>query len=444
MCQNWYRLRVDLMTLVVVSVTLALSLSVANAGKTPPPPPRPVTYTWKPMPMPAGVTNLTATGMNNHGQVLAWGYLWNSAPRPGQQEVINLFDEIMNDPDLEIFPSAELLNIWPKDTDTGKFTMQWPPGTFEFRFDHAVINDFGQDQPPFAEFGQIAAEFWAWLPNVRDWGHAFRYTPAHMDADGNFKHAQLIDLGVPSVGASTYPAAINARGDVVGRAEGVEMVAVLWLQDPSDLAKVDIDLTFSDALDGLGGRPFGILALGINDLGEVTGNMRVSGIVHAFRFTPTASSRVQDLGVLYAANPNSQGRDINNTGQVAGMSYVTRPKNDYYCRYGTPHAFRYTDGEGMVDLGALTSGGLTSASHINSIGNVIGSARTSYSQQYVPTWFLYTNTAGMLDILKLVGNLPPGANGDNFTVSDINDYAGNFGQICGTFSGVPFILTPDK
>ena len=98
----------------------------------------------------------------------------------------------------------------------------------------------------------------------------------------------------------------------------------------------------------------------------------------------------------------------------------------------------------MVDLGALTTGGLTSASHINSIGNVIGSARTSYSQQYVPTWFLYTNATGMLDILKLVVNLPSGANGDNFTVVDLNDYPGNFGQICGTFSGVPFILTPDK
>ena len=84
------------------------------------------------------------------------------------------------------------------------------------------------------------------------------------------------------------------------------MVAVLWLQDPSDPAKVDIDLTFSNALDGLDGRPFGILALGINDLGEVTGNMRVSGIAHAFRYTPTASPRVQDLGFLYPANPDSR------------------------------------------------------------------------------------------------------------------------------------------
>jgi probable HAF family extracellular repeat protein len=442
MCKNWYRLRVGLMALVALSVALVLSRSMANAGKTPPPPSRPVDYTWRQMPT-TGM-NLTATAMNNHGQVLASGYLWNSALSGAPTEVIDLYDKIMNDPDLEIIPSAELADIWPKDTDTGKFTMQWPPGTFELRFDRAVINDFGQNEPPFAEFGQIAAGFWAWLPNVRDWFHAFRYTPAYMDADDSFQHAQFIDLGALSVGASTTPAAINARGDVVGRAEGVETVAVLWLQDPSDPAKVDIDVTFSSALDGLDGRPFGVLALGINDLGEVTGNMRVSGIGHAFRYTPTASSRVQDLGVLYAANPNSQGRDINNNGQVAGMSYVTRPKSDWYCRYGTPHAFRYTDGNGMVDLGALTTGGLTSASQINSIGNVIGSARTSYSQQYVPTWFLYTNATGMLDILKLVVNLPSGANGDNFTVVDLNDYPGNFGQMCGTFSGVPFILTPDK
>ena len=144
MFRNWKWLRVGPMALVASSVALVLCLSDAHAGKTPPPPSRPVNYTWTPMPMPTEVTNLTATGMNNHGQVLASGYLWNSALPGAPTEVIDLYDAIMNDPDLEIIPSAELAGIWPKDTETGKFTMHWLTGTFELRFDRAMINDFGQ------------------------------------------------------------------------------------------------------------------------------------------------------------------------------------------------------------------------------------------------------------------------------------------------------------
>ena len=421
MCKNWYRLRVGLMTLVALSVTLVVSSPVAHAGKTPPPPTRPVNYSWTPMPVPAGIS-LAAKGMNNNGEVLTAGeggaYLW----RTHDNAVVNLVNLILNDSNIEIVPSAELWDALPKD-GSGNPTQKWPPGAISFRFDFATINDGGQ----------IAAQFNFLMTTGATCSHAFRYTP-----EQGATPAQFIDLGTPDGWADSFAKAINKWGEVVGHAEygPYGSVALLWMLDDQNPAYLVSNEPFMNALiDGH--------AYGINDVGQVTGNMLVSGSAHAFRYDMNTGGSPVDLGVLYSANPHSLGRDINNNGQVVGISYVTRPKNDWYCRYGTPHAFRFTDGKGMVDLGALTSGGLTSASHINSKGNVIGSARSAYPS-YVPTWFLYTDATGMLDVLKLVVNLPSGANGDNFTVSDINDYAGNFGQICGTNAGVPFILTPDK
>ena len=134
MFQSWKWLRVGLMTLVVVGAALALLLSVVEGGKpAPPPPPPPVTYTMRLMPpLPEG-TSLYAAGMNNHGQVVAWGYLWKTA----NDEVINLADLILNDASIEIVPSDEFRATLPKDPDTGKPILKWPPRTINLRFESA-------------------------------------------------------------------------------------------------------------------------------------------------------------------------------------------------------------------------------------------------------------------------------------------------------------------
>ncbi|MCU0962151.1 MAG: hypothetical protein MUF48_18810, partial [Pirellulaceae bacterium] len=373
MFQHWYRLRVGLMTLVIVGAAATTFPPGVEAGKPAPPPTPPVTYTLRLMPLPAG-TSLCAAGMNNHGQVVASGYLWKTATN----EIINLASTILNDDSLQIVPSAEFTAAL-----AGNPGGTWPLG-MELRFEFATINDFGQDvSPPLAGFGQIAANFSFMTAAGVGTEHAFRYTPTHSDGQGHSIPAQFIDLGVPSGWGSSFARGINKWGDIVGCAEygPYGSVAVLWLQDAWDPAKVALDLEFSAAL--IDGR-----AYAINDFGQVTGYMLVSGATHAFRYTPMDPHPLKDLGVLYTPNPGSDGRDINASGDVTGTSYVTRPKDDYYKRDGTPHAFIYTDASGMVDLGALTSSGTSSASHINDLGQVVGGARLYPGA--VPAYFLYT------------------------------------------------------
>jgi probable HAF family extracellular repeat protein len=88
---------------------------------------------------------------------------------------------------------------------------------------------------------------------------------------------------------------------------------------------------------------------GINDNGQLTGaSFTIGGENHAFVWTPTTtpggtSGTMFDLGTL--GGTFSEGRGINASGQVAGVSYTTGN--------AATHAFLYTSGSGMVDLNSL-------------------------------------------------------------------------------------------
>jgi probable HAF family extracellular repeat protein len=152
---------------------------------------------------------------------------------------------------------------------------------------------------------------------------------------------------------------------------------------------------------------------GINDAGQVTGYSRflrtdvpeVSGIYHAFRWTPNVGFEdLNTLGGLF-----SSGLAINASGQVAGNSQISS---------GEFHAFLWTPGLGMRDLGTLgeslpnsppfPSIAPSAALGINSAGHVVGEAKSpaASSTPRFQRAFLWTSATGMLDLNALVPQIP--------------------------------------
>ena len=255
--------------------------------------------------------------------------------------------------------------------------------------------------------------------------HAFRCSIGV--AGGTVTATALEKLPEPAGYPWGLPAAINNPGDVVGQVENSdnppgEWRAVLW---PAEGGVQQLASVFSAAFD-------------VSDTGKVSGFMYTSPQQHAFLYDPS-SGKTSDLGTL-PRYPQSFGYAVNNSGQVAGRCYGG----------GRPvHAFRYTPGVGMVDLGSLAGDSASQASSINSAAHVVGLSIKDVSKQ---RGFLYTDANKMLDLTTLITNAPAGF---SFRPEAVNDYdvvTGSpykFGQIAGTayvngvFAGV-FLLTPDR
>src|SRR5262245_26508897 len=94
---------------------------------------------------------------------------------------------------------------------------------------------------------------------------------------------------------------------------------------------------------------------------------------------------VTDLGVLSAFDA-SQAGGVNASGQVAGWSTSTAARID--------HAFLWTGGSGMQDLGTLVFDS-SSALAINAFGQATGEVYNSAGPSHA---FLWTNTTGLSDI----------------------------------------------
>jgi len=109
-----------------------------------------------------------------------------------------------------------------------------------------------------------------------------------------------------------------------------------------------------------------------------------NGALHAFLYTP--GSGMTDLGTLGGGTSN--GYAINASGQVTGQAVKTG---------GVFHAFLYTPGSGMMDLGTL-GGGSSTGYAINADGQVTGEAVTAGGDIHA---FLYTKR-GMRDLNSMI------------------------------------------
>jgi probable HAF family extracellular repeat protein len=234
----------------------------------------------------------------------------------------------------------------------------------------------------------------------------FRFTPA--TADGP---SILEILGTPDDGfTNTDAKGINDHGDVTGRASLADGGhAVIWSPTKGTVVIPRLEGHDTSASD-------------INNNFQVTG---LSGgfLYRAWRWSETDG--LQNLGLLRGSG-FSAGNGINDSGQVGGASTVGQSQ----------HAFRYTDGVGMVDLGTL-GGSFSNGGEINKYGDVVG-VSTLKGRVTVIHLFLYTDSLGMVDLEKLIVDLPPALSG-KLDAPAIND----MGEVCGFADGAgAFLLTP--
>jgi probable HAF family extracellular repeat protein len=130
-------------------------------------------------------------------------------------------------------------------------------------------------------------------------------------------------------------------------------------------------------------------AYAINAGGQVVGYASTSGSSgnnHAFLWS--SGGGMQDLGTLGGAL--SYANAINAGGQVAGYSYTS----------SSTHAFLWSSGV-MKDLGTLTGGGVSYATALNAGGQVAGYSSTGTGYHHAFHW---SSGGGMVDLGTLGGN----------------------------------------
>ena len=183
------------------------------------------------------------------------------------------------------------------------------------------------------------------------------------------------------------------------------------------------------------------VGLSINESGQVAGESRIGPgeATRAFRFTEGAG--MINLGTL-PGGTSSTGNGINNSGQVVGQSdyglvanpsdtalianprqtgSVVNPKfrfKGFPPLFG-PHAFLWTEGAGMRDLGHL--GGTSEAMALNNNGIVVGWSMVADGGFRAFRW---TEAGGMIDLNTL---LPRNSGWVLLVAWDVNDR----GQITG-------------
>jgi probable HAF family extracellular repeat protein len=194
----------------------------------------------------------------------------------------------------------------------------------------------------------------------------------------------MVDLGPPEVGSQSEGYGVSASGVVFGPAQ--DSTGSFAFESSGDGAPM------KRIYDRLGGNS--IYPAGINDLGQMTGDVFTSTAFRAFLWKNDGSP-VLDLGTF--GGFASSGAAINAAGQVAGISY--------YPGSFTPHAFIWkNDGKPLLDLGTL-GGDYSYAYFINASGQVAGLSTLPKAIKPAGTThpFLWSNDGTMQDLGALGG-----------------------------------------
>ncbi len=133
-----------------------------------------------------------------------------------------------------------------------------------------------------------------------------------------------------------------------------------------------------------------VFSTGLNDSGQICGYAQTvgDGLFHAFRWS--AGSGIRDLGTLDGGE--SSGQAINAGGDVVGYSGgQLRPI----------HAFRWSASAGMIDLGSLAND-VSSAVALNDSGLISGFSNTASGDTHA---FVWTRARGIEDIGTLGGTV---------------------------------------
>ncbi len=208
---------------------------------------------------------------------------------------------------------------------------------------------------------------------------------------------KVLELGTFG-GPNSYPAGLDAKGDVVGYAEEPE----IWAGD-EHIARPFL-YRAGEMLDiGTLGGPLGG-ALAINAAGTIVGASQPAQADPRIGREPIRpcmwlGGEVRDLGDL--GGPEGYAYDVNSRGWIVGSSTTAEllPSGLGYVE----HAFIH-DGERMQDLGTL--GGLGSiAWSLNEMGDVVGSSLTGehLPNGNVPVKHAFLWSGGVLSDLGTLG-----------------------------------------
>ncbi len=278
----------------------------------------------------------------------------------------------------------------------------WQAGTFQ---DLGTIEGLGGASVAFGinNRGQVVGQSSDTAGGVH---HAFLW-PNPDTASG------MKDLGTLG-GASSTAWGMNDAGQIVGDSETASGAkhAFVWANG----VMTDLGL-----LPGASSANAYSLGWGINRFGQISGHATTaSGTTHGVVWKPQSAGTytITDLGVL--SGGYSAGRGINDTGSIVGYASIATQG-----RFGTSlnHAVLWTprvDGSyAITDLGSF-GGSIAVGTDINEAGQVAGWGDVKSKNTLYQHAFIWTRGAGLVDL----GTLPGGCCSAGLGINETGTIAG--------------------